>query len=236
MKNLLILKSGNAHPQVAQRHGDYDAWFIRTLQRGGDALRFDVVPAFRQEALPETSGYDAVLMTGSPSSVTEQAPWMLRAGELMVNAAERGIPVLGVCFGHQLLGQVLGGEVRRNPKGRELGTIRCQLTASGQEDPLFDGLPPHFEVQATHEDFVFRPPPGAELLATNDHTPVQAFRAGRLLRGVQFHPEMDDGAMRTLLETKTEVMDPERLRALHEGLRPTPLGARILLNFLRHFT
>jgi GMP synthase (glutamine-hydrolysing) len=150
--------------------------------------------------------------------------------------------VLGVCFGHQLLASVLGATVRRNPLGREIGTVRCALSAAGRQDPLFDGVPDRFEVQATHEDSVFDPPGALELLAGNAHSAVQAFRAGRNLRGVQFHPEIDPAVMRALVEARAATLageagargaDPaERVRALLAGIRPTPAGARILRNFV----
>jgi GMP synthase (glutamine-hydrolysing) len=168
---------------------------------------------------------------------------MRRAGEYLREAAQAGLAVLGICFGHQLLGAAYGARVRRNPAGREMGTVRCALTGAGQSDPLFDGVPPRFEVQATHEDFVEGTPDGAEILASNASTENQAFRIGDRIRGVQFHPEMDAAAMKALVEARAPVLerearargeDPrERLRALLAGIRPAPWGRRILDNFVR---
>lgn len=244
MKSVLILKTGTANPQVTAHAGDYDEWFVRRLARAG--LRFHVVPVFLSEEPPRAKDYDAILMTGSPASVTEPAPWMLRAGEFMLTAAENGVPVLGVCFGHQLLAHLLGAPVRRNPKGREIGTISCTLTEAGRRDPLFEGIPAEFEVQATHEDLVSEPSPRFELLAGNANTAIQSFRSGSRIRGVQFHPEVDVDTMRALIEARTAKLeaeaaanglDPkERMRELYAGLRATPSGLRILENFLRHFT
>ena len=78
--------------------------------------------------------------------MTERAPWMLRA-EALVRGIERArVPLLGICFGHQMIAQALGGEVRKNPRGREIGTVRVTRRL---DDPLFAGLPRTFDVNAT---------------------------------------------------------------------------------------
>ena len=241
---LLVVKCGTTAPAVAIRHGDYDRWFRRALAATGVALR--VVEVHAGARLPaRLAGADAVVATGSPRSVTERAPWMLRTAAWLRDAADRGVPVLGVCFGHQLLAMAYGGSVGRNPRGRELGTVRCTLTAAGREDPLFAGVPGAFEVQATHEDEVRALPPGAELLATNGTSAIQAFRAGPLVRAVQFHPELDPAALGALAAARAPLLEAEarargedgaaRLRAVLAGLRPTPWGERILRNFVERF-
>ena len=238
---LLVLKCGTTVPAVAVRHGDYDRWFRRALAPTGAALR--VVEVHAGAPLPprRAGGADAIVATGSPRSVTERAPWMVRTAAWLREAAERGIPVLGVCFGHQLLAEAYGGSVGRNPRGRELGTVRCSLTAAGRVDPLFAGVPPSFEVQATHEDEVTALPEDAELLATNAASAVQAFRVGRRVRAVQFHPELDPAALGALASARAAQLEAEgrargdgaaRLRAVLAGLRPTPWGGLILRNFV----
>ncbi len=243
--NVLLLKAGEALAPVRLSVGDYDRWFLQTIGLSG--FRFDVVLAHQGAKLPdEPRAYDAVMMTGSPLSVTQLQPWMERAGDYMAEAAERGVPVLGVCFGHQLLAHAYGGRVVRSPLGREVGTVEVALTPAGRTDPLFEGLPDRFAVQATHEDIVEAPPPGTTVLAGNVHTSVQALAFGRHGRGVQFHPEMQPDAMRSLLQARAEKLEAEavargatpgeRLPQLLAGLAPTPSGRTILMNFLERFT
>lgn len=243
MKNVLILKSGTANPTVSGRLGDYDRWFVQTL--GAPGHRFEVAHAYLGQKLPRAQDYDALIMTGSPLSVTDLAPWMLKTAEYLREAADAGMPVLGVCFGHQLLAHAYGGTVRKNANGREIGTITCALTDAGAKDPLFDGITPRFEVQATHEDIVDEWPDEVELLASNANTTNQAFRVGRNVRAVQFHPEIDAATMKALIEARTRSLeaeatakgvDPkERVRSLYAGIRATPHGPKILANFIRHF-
>jgi GMP synthase (glutamine-hydrolysing) len=239
---LLLVKTGTAHADVRRAHGDYDRWFRRALAQSGVPLDVSVVEAHLGEPLPPPRDADAVIATGSPRSVLDRAAWMADVAGWLVEAAAARVPVLGVCFGHQLLADALGGAVRRSPRGRELGTVTCALSAAGREDPLFAGVPDGFAVQATHEDEVATAPAGAVVLAGNDHSAVQAFRAGRWLAGVQFHPECDASTMAALVECRAAGLEAEarargddpddRLRALRAGIRATPHGERVLANFV----
>jgi GMP synthase (glutamine-hydrolysing) len=226
---------------VRLAHGDYDRWFARALVGAGVELRvLDLdagapLPGGRPDA-------DGVLVTGSPRSVTEHAPWMVRAGTWLRQQADAGVPVLGVCFGHQLLAEAFGGRVARSSRGRELGTVSCELTAAGRADPLFEGIPARFEAQATHEDEVAELPPGATILAANGWSRIQAFAVGGCVRGVQFHPELDPATLGALAAARAPALAAEaeargedgeaRVRAVLAGIRPAPWGGRILRNFL----
>jgi GMP synthase (glutamine-hydrolysing) len=154
---------------------------------------------------------------------------MPRAADALLEASER-IPVLGVCFGHQLLAWRLGAAVHQNPRGKELGTVSVAVSSRGQTDPLFDELPSQLEVQATHEDEVRELPPGARLLAGNATSAVQAFGYGKKLRAVQFHPEMDAASIRFCIEAEPL---PAAERAVLLGrVRESAHGGALLRNFL----
>src|SRR5881392_655708 len=160
MSGILIVQTG-----TTRLHGDYPAWFERALGR-----RMPVVRAHQGEKLQagiDLHKPDGVIVTGSPLSVMEKAPWMLELGQDLLRLS---MPVLGVCFGHQLLAKAAGGEVVLNPRGREIGTVRVQLTEAGRKDVLFASWADRaeIEVQATHLDAVDPLPPGAQVLASNE--------------------------------------------------------------------
>jgi GMP synthase (glutamine-hydrolysing) len=149
---------------------------------------------------------------------------MERLADWALAAADSGRPVLGVCFGHQLLGWALGGTVEKNVKGRERGTCFVDLTDDGALDLLFRDLPRRFEVQQTHGDHLAAPPtaPGTVRLAGNDHTPWQAFRC-RNITGVQFHPEIDRELLAKLVKREGAEAD----------VRDALLQERVLANWVR---
>ncbi len=234
MRRVLIVQAGSGDAVLRSRHGDYPAWFARHL---ATRVELRVVRPWAGERLPPASTFHGVLVTGSARSVTERDPWMERTGDYLLDAA-RTLPVLGVCFGHQLLAQALGGRVERNPRGREAGTVEVSLSTVGRRDPLFAGLPPVLAVQQTHEDHVPELPPGAVLLAANAFSPVQAFAVGDAIRCVQFHPEMDAARSRTLAEIRRAKLDaqcPGGAEAVLASIRLTPEAPRILANWAERF-
>ncbi len=224
MKSVLLLKPGRTSSRAVL--GDYEAWFGAAV----DGLaRLTPVELHEGERPPPLEGFEAVIMTGSPLSVLDAhlTPWMKDAADYLMTASAR-VPVLGVCFGHQLLGWKLGATVRRNPNGRELGTVDVHLRV---RDPLFAELPDVVQVQATHDDEVAALPEGAELLATNEHCPVQAFAWGPRVRAVQFHPEMNAASIGFCLDhPETRAEHRARARALE-----STHGAIMLRNFVTLF-
>jgi GMP synthase (glutamine-hydrolysing) len=228
---MMILAAGSTVPAIAERRGDFDRW-IR--EKTGDAWAGTwAVHDLRASApLPAPRDAGAFMITGSSSSVTERAPWMLRAEELVRDIEQAGIPLLGICFGHQMIAQALGGEVTKNPRGREIGTVRLQRLA---DDPLFADLPRSFDVNASHVDSVARLPPRAEALAITPLDCAFAFRVGPRVRAVQFHPEFDADVMRGYLQARAPLVESEGhdpdalLAAVHDGTR----GSDVLRAFAR---
>lgn len=220
-KRVLLLKPGVTSSKAVL--GDYEVWFSRAA-----GVPMHPIEVHAGEAPPAVSSFDAVIMTGSPLSVTEPTEWMKRSADYLVDAAARGKPVLGVCFGHQLLAWTYGAQVIRHPQGRELGTVEVELTSAGRASPLFDGFPSRFDVQATHEDVVVKAGAELEVLATNSHCEVQAFSVGPRTWGVQFHPEMDAASIRYCIESK-DTREEDRARA---AARETEWGARLLQRFV----
>jgi GMP synthase (glutamine-hydrolysing) len=227
---IAILVAGQTLPEIVRRRGDFER-FIRT-RAGASPARWAVYDVRGDAPLPGPRDADAFVMTGSSSSVTERAPWMLRAEELLRDIVAARVRLLGICFGHQMIAQALGGEVKRNPFGREIGTVRLTRLA---DDPVFAGTPRTFDVHATHVDAVTRLPPGAEILATSARDPAAAFRVGPLVHGVQFHPEMDADIIRGYVSARAPIIreegdDPEAiLAAVHDATR----GHDVLRNFVR---
>lgn len=204
---LLIVQAGST-----QLHGDYPRWFERAL---GFEMR--VVRAHAGERLGPALDRlrpQGIIVSGSPLSVIEEATWMEQLGDDLLRVGSHGTPVLGVCFGHQLLARAAGGAVVVNPRGREIGTVAVQLTEAGRKDPLFAWAHANvIEVQATHVDAVDPVPAGATVLASNENTAAQAFRLSETVAAVQFHPELWAEALRDLISSRREKLAAEGLDA-----------------------
>lgn len=142
---------------------------------------------------------DAVILGGSEVSAWEDSVFNDHLLDLIAICKNNEIPFLGICFGAQLLGRALGGHVSRHPDGIELGAPAIRVSEKGKRHPIFKGIEGGciWSVE-THNDAVLTLPPECDLLASTEHTPVQAFSYKGLLTGVQFHPEMDGDDLRAL--------------------------------------
>lgn len=213
---------------------DVSQWIADAF--GGDAARFKTWSVVR-EPEPPAGPFDAVVISGSPASAYDKDPWILRLSDEIRRWAAADMPTLGICFGHQILAQALGGRVEKNPMGWEVGVLPIDLTEAGRGDALFAGLPARFSVAQSHQDHVVATPPGAEVLASSLRAPCQAMRIGARIRSVQFHPEYTPEHLRFLLE-------PRRGRLARSGIdvdgamatiRPTDESRALLQNFERGF-
>lgn len=193
MKSLVIFKAGETFETLARELGDFDEWIMRGI--GSCPLPVTVVDPRTRDNLPGIADVAGAIITGSHSMVTDQAPWSENLAAWLRSAVSHTVPVLGICYGHQLLAHALGGEVAYHPDGIELGTVGVQLTDAAGRDPLFQDLPPAFAAQVVHRQTVRSLPPGAVLLGGNAFEPHQAFRVGENAWGVQFHPEFSAAAM-----------------------------------------
>jgi GMP synthase (glutamine-hydrolysing) len=233
-KPITILRTGEPVPRVAERRGQFADLIAAAI---GDAWSGAYAVAdVRDEGspFPDAAGSAAFVITGSAANVPDREAWMHRTEAWLRAVVEAGTPVFGICFGHQILAQALGGEVQRNPRGREMGTVEVERTA---DDPLFHDVPARFLANVTHVDSVVRLPPGATPLARSALETYQAIRFAERCYGVQYHPEMDAEVLRTYVETRREVLEGEgfAVEAMIEALRDAEMGRQTLRNFVRRF-
>lgn len=226
----MVLRAGDAAAPVAARRGEFFSWIVREARAPSAEwvehdLRKDV-------PLPSPKDADGFIITGSSSSVTERAPWMLRAEELFREIHAAKTPLFGICFGHQIVGQALGGEVAKNPRGREIGTVEVRVHDG--DDPILADIPRAFRANHTHVDSVVKLPPGARVLASTDLEPHAIFVVGETTKCVQFHPEIDGDAMRGYVEARAHLVEAEGLdlAKIRAEVDDAPFGAATLRNFV----
>ena len=229
--SFVVVKTGTTVESLRERRGDFELWIAQGMELPlGELVVADVS---RGAVLPDPRAPQGVVVTGSSAMVTERAAWSEATAAWLREAVAAGTPVLGICYGHQLLAHALGGEVGFNPRGREIGTVALRLRAEAREDallgPLEDGAPFH----ATHQQSVIRLPPDVRWLASTEDDPHHAFAVGPRAWGVQFHPEFDADVMRGYLEARRERVAAEGIDvdALLADVREAPEGPRLLRRF-----
>jgi len=172
------------------------------------------------DSRPTLDGYEALIILGGPmnSDQIDSYPNLITEVEIIREAVNRDMSVLGICLGAQLLAKALGGAVSRN-EVREIGWYDVEMTEAGLSDPVLSTFAPTQEVFQWHEDGITLPP-GADLLASSPASPVQAFRFGEHAYGFQFHLEANGPlidrwlsvpAHRQALEQEEGNIDPDAI-------------------------
>ncbi len=161
---------------------------------------------------PDSYNYDGVVVTGSAASVYWDREWIGQLKTWVGGAVEAGLPVLGVCFGHQLLADVLGGRVE------DMGEyeIGYRTVIHDNESRLLEGIGDSMTVFTTHSDRVAEPPPGSTVFARNEYG-IHGFRKDRVM-GVQFHPEYDMETAELVASGKDDQLSDERLQNVLDGI------------------
>ncbi|MFT5320842.1 MAG: GMP synthase (glutamine-hydrolyzing) [Pseudohongiellaceae bacterium] len=231
MKHTLILKTGSTIPVIAEEKSDFEQWIATGMSLSVEQTL--IVSVFEGQPLPDLQSISSIVITGSPAMATEKLDWIEKSQHFILSAIYAGIPVLGICFGHQLLAQAMGGKVDWHPQGREIGTTMVSRSVESADDPLFNKLPLTFPVHTTHMQTVTELPSDAVILAANNFESHHAVRFARNVWGVQFHPEFNVAIMRRYIEERRLQIDDEGLdsTALLADVSPTPEALLVLQNF-----
>ena len=213
MKQIALIKTGCTIDEIKPRHGDFEDWFASGLGVTG-LLQIDV---FDHQRLPDPQNLAGIVITGSPAMVSARLDWSELTAAWLRQAVKMEAPVLGVCYGHQLLAHALGGRVGPNPAGRQIGTVNARLVQDAEADPLLGHLPATFPAQTSHSEVVLELPPGAQRLATSPLDRNFAIRFADKVWGVQFHPEFSAAVVSDYIRYRatdllSEGLDPEQLQ------------------------
>tara|TARA_R110001606_G_scaffold261206_11_gene409446 strand:+ start:72952 stop:73674 length:723 start_codon:yes stop_codon:yes gene_type:complete len=233
VKPILIVKAGSTFPSLKQHYGDFEQWIAHGL---GDGIPIQVTDALADSPLPEIADLGGVVISGSHAMVSDELPWMRRLVRWLERAIAPGetLPVLGICFGHQLLARLLGGEVADHPLGMEVGTVALRLTEAARADALFSGLWQQPWVQMMHRQSVLSAPPGVQVLASTGHDSCQAFRYGNSVWGCQFHPEFSADVTRAYVQAmRGHGLSDQQADDALPHVRECPQAAGLLGEFVR---
>lgn len=232
MSDIYIIKAGTTFPEVAEEHGDFDRWTIGAM--GISADEAIIVDVQDNDPLPDPRKCRGVVITGSHAMVTDHLPWSDRLLEWIPVILRENIPYMGICYGHQLLAQAMGGEVGFHPGGKEIGTVDIELSPESSNDPLFKTMPGRFPVHVTHSQCVLSLPPGAVNLAYNSFEPYHAIRIGSCAWGLQFHPEYNIDIIKGyILQQADELKRSGRdIDGIMMSVRETPDAAEVMKRFM----
>lgn len=194
-----ILQTGHAPDALRAAHGDYPDMFARLL--AGHGLSFARYDVEAMEFPASAKAAEGWLITGSRHGVYEDHPFIPPLEAFIREATGAGVPVVGICFGHQIIARALGGEVEKFRGGWAVGPTEYQI--EGQT----------FRLNAWHQDQVIRPPLGARTVGTAPACPHAALIYGDRAFSVQPHPEFDRAFTEGLMRTRAPGVVPEPVLA-----------------------
>jgi GMP synthase-like glutamine amidotransferase len=221
---LAILETGYPPGNLADAFGDYPAMFQRLLGPAFEIESFDV----QAGQFPDTRAYGAYLITGSPAGVYDPLPWIAPLMDFIRGA--KASKMIGVCFGHQVMAQALGGHVEKSDKGWGAGLHRYTVVRS---EPWID-TSGTIAIPASHQDQVVVQPPNAEVVAASDFTPFAALAwTDRPAISLQFHPEFTPAFAKALIEKRFDsVPNPDAAIASLDAPNDNARVGEWIRNFL----
>jgi len=230
---VLIIHTGDPNDELKQAYGSYA---VQLQQAAGLAdHETEIVSVFQGHALREPDQYRAVLITGSPTMVTDLVEWSERTAQWLRRAAEHGLPMFGVCYGHQLLSHAFGGKVGFNPAGRVAGTMAVSKQPAAANEHLLQEAPDSFAAHMLHSQVVLEPPQGAVVLASSPKDPYHMLKLAPNIYSAQFHPEFSCDFVKAHLAYYTDTYRNCGIdtAAMCACVSDTPQSAEILRRFLR---
>jgi GMP synthase-like glutamine amidotransferase len=219
MPKITIVETGVVSPKTRAQHGSFPQMFERLLGEADASVSFATVRLMDGEALPDPEGLDAILLTGSPAGVYDDLDWIAPLERFVRTADQSRIPMAGICFGHQLIAQALGGMVRKSDKGWGIGRhVYDVMPGNG----VIDG--DKIAIAASHQDQVIEPPSGATTIFRSAFTPhAGLLYANGTAMSVQPHPEFTPAFADWCCEKAGQNGAPEALVASARASLEQPL-------------
>jgi len=197
---LTIIQTGDVPAPLRGRFGPYRRMFETMFDATGQGFTYDMIPVSDGAPLPDPASLEGIVITGSAAGVYDDHAWLNPLRAFIRDAYGKRTPMLGVCFGHQIMGDALGGDVRKSEKGWGLG--RHNYKVKSRPDFMPSG-PPALAVACSHQDQVITRPKDADVILASDFTPNAGlvYRNGAAL-SFQAHPEFADDYTVALAELR----------------------------------
>lgn len=218
-----ILQAGLCPDELLEEHGEYDKMFAHFLD--GFGFEFEGYRVVKGEFPSSIHAADGWLVTGSKYGVYDDHDWIAPLEEFLREAYAEDIPIVGACFGHQILAQALGGKVEKFSGGWAVGKQHYEL----------DGVDGGIDLMAWHQDQVVELPADAKVIGSSSFCQYAALRYGEKAFSVQAHPEFDKGFIAGLFDARKDVLPVEILVHKDDDLSGTmssPLIAKMMADVL----
>lgn len=228
-----ILEADQLSDALRRQYGSYGDMIHNLLHPVDNRLTFPRYPVTESRYPDNIDDCDAYIITGSKAGVYDNRPWIKLLQDYVVTLAGRRKKLIGICFGHQLIAQTLGGRAQKSEKGWGVGLATSTVYVT---KPWMDPANDSFAIISSHQDQVTALPPQAELIAGSDFCAYASYQIGDHILTFQGHPEFTQAYARQRLRDRREIVGEQRYQQALTSLdrhADHPLIARWMVNFLR---
>lgn len=195
-----ILETGKVGSELLERHGPYPNMFLNLLRKAdpdAEIVTYDIVSKSDIPTSPHV--VDGWIITGSKHGVYDDIPWIEPLKDFLREAYAAKAPIVGVCFGHQILAEALGGRVEKSHKGWGCGVHQYTLDA---REPWMGEGSDNLAIHAMHQDQVVEKPAGARVIASSEFCEFAGLAYGDTAFSIQPHPEFNAGFAGDLVKAR----------------------------------
>lgn len=230
-----LLQCDDVADPLRASHGNYPDMLQNLLSAVDPALTFRIWRCHDGDIPDTDAGVDAWITTGSKCGANDDTPWIRDVAELIRQLWQDQQALVGICFGHQLMAQALGGRVERSPHGWGVGVMTHAIKQQQAWMTPWHG--DTLRLLSSHQDQVMALPEDGVVLAGSDFCPNYMVQVGKVFLGLQGHPEFTRAYASDLMERRRDIIPSERVEAGLHSLR-LPVDdvamARWILNFMRY--
>jgi GMP synthase-like glutamine amidotransferase len=228
-----ILEADQLIEELRQQYGSYGDMFQTLLHSIDKRLLFQRYQVTASSYPEHIDDCDAYLITGSKSGIYDNKPWIKQLQDYVVTLAGRQKKLIGICFGHQIIAQALGGQTQKSDKGWGVGMATSTVYVA---KPWMQPANESFALITSHQDQVTVLPPYAELIAGNDFCAYASYQIGKHILTFQGHPEFTQAYARQRLHDRREIIGEQRYQQGMASLSRNadhPLIAKWIINFVQ---
>ena len=227
-----LLKCDRVDRDLRMKFGDHSDFFLDLFQKYTPSVSLDVFDAQKEAYPEEITDYHGYICTGSRFSVYDDEPWVRRLRVFIKELYDNRIKFVGICFGHQMIAEALGGRCSLSDNGWGLGVKTAAVyKRQAWMDPALD----KYSILVSHRDQIEALPPEGSIIAGNDHCPRSMISVGGHFLGIQGHPEFTRPFLRELMQSRLDLMGREAVSGAAKTLEQKTdeaIVAQWIINFI----
>ena len=229
-----LLQCDHVADDLVGKHGDYQEMFSNLILSQDDSIEMIIYDLTADQFPIDLQACDGYIITGSQFSAYDDIAWISKAKILIRALHKAEIPTIGICFGHQLIAEALGGSVKKEKsKGWGIGVQHWEI----KSQPKWMGKKPlnNLALLASHQDQVIEQPAGSKIIASSTFCPIAGFQVGSMLT-LQGHPEFSSQYNHDLFSKRVDRIGQEKVdrakKSLNENVNREIVG-QWMIEFIR---